>query len=493
MRRRLVVWSGLMLVCATSAACGGGSAEPDAASAPDAAIPGSCSPSAGTRLAPQGWALEGGERVATGWFDGERGEACAFTPDADGKLRCLPTQLVATAFGDYFLDEACTEAASLLPGATCDGEEVKYVATTRYELCASRTELRPVETLIDTGGGRLIYQRDTAGGCLLAGTVTTERLARLGAPIAPASFVSAILAPGDARGRLAPLVLTADDGAVDPCPRETGGQLEDVPRGATCTLARSIDGAERCLPVAAQLTGSFADAACTAPLAFEDPSCPAPTFASEARSDGCALSYEVRPVTAPIAVYYGLDAGTTCTPVDVGLDAGYYAVGAPEDPGGFEKLTLMAAPRDGRLAPLVWSTIDGAELSTGRFADAELAGEPCDVRVAADGVPRCLPAPAGFGVQDAFRDAACLESVVVAAVDATCVTDAKYVTATAPGTTCGTNLERVYRVTGELQAVYASDGVGGCGAVALGAEGLFLLSLEEVPPETFVSASPTRW
>lgn len=492
MRRRIVLWSGLLVGAATSAACGGGGdATPDAAGV-DAAIPGACTPTAGSRLAPSGWALEGGERVATGWFDGERGEACAFTADADGKLRCLPTEGVVAAFGDYFLDEACAEAASLLPGATCDGEDVRYVASVTYEGCASRTALRPVETLVETAGGRNIFQRAPAGGCMPAGTVTTERLARLGPPVAPASFVAATRAPGQARGRLAPLVLTADDGAVDPCPREADGQLHDVTRDAICALARSIDGAERCLPLAAQLTDAYADQACTTPLAFEDPTCPAPTFARAATSDGCALSYEVRPITAAVPVYYALDA-SACTPVEVGTEAGYYAVGAPDDPGGFEKLTLTPAARDGRLAPLVWTTIDGAELATGRFADADLAGQACDVRLAADGVPRCLPGDVALGVIDVFTDPACAEAATVAVVEGTCLPDAKYVTSTVPGAMCGANVERVYRVTGELDTVYQPDGTGGCAPVDLGFEGLLLLALDEVPPETFVSATPTRW
>lgn len=65
-----------------------------------------------------------GARFVQGLYDTRRNEDCAFHTASDGKLRCLPTEIVTATI--YFADSSCTTFAAIVDH--CLARPIKYVA-----------------------------------------------------------------------------------------------------------------------------------------------------------------------------------------------------------------------------------------------------------------------------------------------------------------------------------------------------------------------------
>lgn len=80
--------------------------------------PGAGAAVAGSRIRPLTFTAEDGAKGQIGWFDEERGEPCAWTRFASGKVLCVPdTPHVATRY----LDAECTQPFYVKPaGAPLD-------------------------------------------------------------------------------------------------------------------------------------------------------------------------------------------------------------------------------------------------------------------------------------------------------------------------------------------------------------------------------------
>jgi len=374
-----------------------------------------CRPRSGGRLRARflGGAGEGGVAIGVflGWFDRQRGEACAFRPATDGRVRCLPTSIAAD-WAVRYEDAACTKPTAVRDTGSACAPGPRYATVKPQPDCGQANpamlwpvgEGMPATRLFRRAGGECVPD-DFA-----------EPLRRLGPPVAPAAFVAASASPG-AAGRITADALTAADGAVQPC----GGPEEerlDRDRGERCLPLATADGKQRCLPVGAARApieyGFYTDADCrSAKVVSGLAGCADPSLyvhMDHARAD-CFLDGRNVAQVVPLSPY----AGPTYAPNDIGD-----CVTAPPPPGAklwslgpkladatFVEAALVEVPATGRLRARMWQWEGGLRQWSGLFTDAA-RGEPCRPLLAADGKLRCLPGRE-WPSMEAFRDAACTQ------------------------------------------------------------------------------------
>lgn len=390
----------------------------------------------GTRLKAKRWVTEDGawedltrHRV---WYDSLLDTDCQVRLASDGMARCLP---LVVSTGSY-TDSACSEPVINGP-SPCEASPPRYFLEAIRTLCSPLRlgDAYVVHRVGPTTVPTTIYRREDDGTCAEAGegghTVYTS------AGVVPVSdFVAATIVEST-DSRLVHRHFVTDDGA-------RGGGLDTYPfdsvLGELCVfdgLERAADGSQRCLPFHPTAGGSFRDAACSQMTVPNDASVcgDRARFAAVEEKDTCpgfpgAVSgsptrlhfHELGEEFTTQATYW-LDYSDTdelvCTTVDLGEPRDYAVVGAEVRPSTFVGATereLACGPLGAsgqRLRAIHWVSDEGHPAETGEhWFDSELK-EACSFRLAADGVPRCLPQaqPVDVGDFAQFSDARCTQMV----------------------------------------------------------------------------------
>ncbi|MBL8626543.1 MAG: hypothetical protein JNK64_34825 [Myxococcales bacterium] len=347
----------------------------------------------GTRLRAQWWEFAGGTTLFRGFVDTARGEPCWFDElvGPSGVDRCLPSGAL-TFFrrsATSFADPACTE-----PVVSASGAEPAVLAVPD-DACASEPALFELGPVAATH-----YRRDAGGACVVE---TAGLFHTLGPAIPLDRFAAATPTVEPAGGRIDGYALVADDGArqvIGGWDRDRGERVVDSPE--------LPDGRWSPRGIAYADVGVFADAGCTRAVArkYGDSAvCPVTTilgagghWAAGARIDPRAL---FRRDGAGACVAFSDDRGDL-----------FFEIGAPIAADAFAPLRTVAAGA-GRVRRQDAAGPDGAPILPrweAPLLDTATA-QPCAVRVASDGVARCLPQRYDGGY---FADAACTQPVLQA-------------------------------------------------------------------------------
>ncbi len=180
-----------------------------------------------------------------------------------------------------------------------------------------------------------------------------------------------------------------------------------------CAFAIAEDGAERCLPLGADLGSTFSDAACTLRAVVVTPTCKVPSFAiGEGSCEQEAPVFRIGSKLNTTLLYVKQKSGSCASLPANGQDV-YEAVSpvAPSDMVSAEEST--GAEKDG-VAVLSRVAEDGA-IETVSAVDSEHEGL-CDAKTASGG--RCLPSQTAFE-QTFFKDASCTTSLAIDSGSAT--------------------------------------------------------------------------
>jgi hypothetical protein len=410
----------------------------------------------------------GGARIFRGWFDSQTSEACSFRIAADGTWRCLPMGGLSTMAG--WLDASCTQPAVLDLSPHCARSRFALVGVGPVAACDA-----PMVDVLRVGDERAdvasVYVRNAQGECVAWAVPAGARVHDARAePLA--TFVRATSRSADRGGGLAMQLIDAEDGA-----RAVTG-LHD--RGTDAPCVPGLDGdLLRCVPVsAAGLVGRFADASCTARVAWTGgfTRC-APRFAVEPGSvcGGDRSRWYV--AGAPVASdALFINGSGTCGPAPRDpFESSYFALGTEVDPGTFPLLRYeVAGSGPVRVRRVV--TPDGYTVAADGFEDAR-TGEICTPLDLSDGSRRCIPSgdPRMGRVNatldnDYFFDAACNEPVVFAGGTYVGCPSARPALVVQPDprgeNAClgATTRVRVYQVGAERPnaPIYHRDGAGTC-------------------------------
>lgn len=350
----------------------------------------------GGRLRAQWWELPGGVTLFRQFFDTARGEPCQF----DGLLgpsgldRCLPlahVELFRASVTD-FADPACTEPAIAVVGTTLPSVVVELPD----DACAGEPAVFGLGPELTSH-----YRRDPGGACVPA---TTRSFYRVGSPLPLDRFVGAAAVVEPTGDRIAGYTLTTGDGArqvIGGWDRDRDERVAESPELA----------ADRWTPrgIAYAFGATFADPACTRPVAQklgDSAVCPITTVL------GAGGAHVAGPAVDPRSLF-GHDGAGACvaTPIDRD-DLRFVEVGAPIAIDALAPLPTVDHGTD-RVHRRDAASPDGTPIlprSTSPLFDTA-TGQPCDIRVATDGVPRCLPQRFDGGY---FADAACTRPLVQA-------------------------------------------------------------------------------
>jgi hypothetical protein len=228
-------------------------------------------------------------------------------------------------------------------------------------------------------------------------------------------------APGDATAgylpmpevvsgtRLKGLYVQAENGVHD-------RWLWDDELQTICESRQAEDGSLRCLPkleLRAQMDGVetvYRDAACTEPLFPENAAC-TKAYGYRKAKVGYAI-FSLGPAETPAAAFRLGASG--CEPVSGPLKGRYFTAGATLAPDRFVLNTGERAvgPPGQRIHRMMASFADGAMVLEFVFRDTATNGD-CQIFVAADGVPRCLPLNVSPGVPAIYSDDQCTRRVAV--------------------------------------------------------------------------------
>jgi hypothetical protein len=393
-----------------------------------------------------------GLQLRTGLHDSERNEPCSFKPGPDGKLRCIPnvTQQLYGQF--YYLDAGCNEPLFVGPKLRCG--DLPYLWKGEDD-CGTYTLYRlgdevPLPYQPGTNNVR-INRRETDGTCVTftQGFQPPEAYAayRVLEELPADAFVEGTESVVMAESRLTRRVITGSDGSKD----SVYGMF-DRERDQACHPSYAADGKVRCLPLQAsiKLTDTFADGACTQPVAMTygcDRDRPPPTVAEYDSSNACPQKVRIFSMGSKLPGTYSntsgtCTAGTTQTP--------YYSIGAEIPAASFIEFARLEGQETGRIQRRAFSTSDGARSSSAWFNDNQL-GLLCMFRRASDGTWRCLPQGApkdrtpapNYSLLTRYRDAACTQGVTIIAADNQGCTQPRVVWETISG--CP-SIARVYQV-----------------------------------------------
>jgi hypothetical protein len=181
--------------------------------------------------------------------------------------------------------------------------------------------------------------------------------------------------------------------------------FHDIQLDLECNFVATSAGQYACLPVTQ--TGSFSDAACTAPTFTDQSSCASPHSAGElisARSNDCAAQVGAYSLVAEqeqaqsyaVSYYGGCSASTPSSPVPTAWTT------QPESLARFVQgtLSIVGAPSGTQATRVTGS--DGAFVDLGLVA----AGVPC-TPIQIDGMQRCVPEPIAQLLYYTYSDSSC--------------------------------------------------------------------------------------
>lgn len=414
---------------------------------------------AGTRLRPHWNQTASGEREFVAWFDAQLGAECSFGPASDGELRCLPN-------------------AGPSAGATsnCAGQTLLSLAHVS-QLCGTPKYVRR-----DLAGCPKRVQITAVGAltsCKLADPSSYNGALDFyadGGEVAPATFVKGTRSRKVLGKELAMNMIAGADGS-------SGIEsFVDVAHDVPCDFAKAADGAIRCLPRdAARLGGNgFGDAACTSPRASGE-ACGASKFgASKEGTPVCDPRQTIRQLGAPTAGPRYLKNGTMCMTFGT-LGTSEYPIGGEVGAATFPAAAAKpsTSTSTARLRPVALES-GSASVRTGWF-DA-VRNEACTIKVAADGVRRCLPS-ATDGTYT-YSDPACTKPVHFAY--ASICQDAKYIGSTREEISCPAVNHLYARGASKTGPTYNIFN----GVCKQGGSYPYIEAGPEVPPSAFEAVTP---
>ncbi len=173
----------------------------------------------------------------------------------------------------------------------------------------------------------------------------------------------------------------------------------------TCAVTTAEDGDLRCVPAGAFYGDTFADSACTQPVATTLPACEAPPKYALQAGTGCAnVVYAIGTKLAASATVWSNQAG--CQPTTTEPTVDYYLVGAKVDATTFVKETRTRELRGPELETQFLSGEDGSKQPNGLF-DSARKGACATVYLPLDSYAnRCVPSHVGYAEQ-AYSDSTC--------------------------------------------------------------------------------------
>lgn len=191
---------------------------------------------------------------------------------------------------------------------------------------------------------------------------------------------------------------------------------QDTELDEPCSFHALADGVHRCVPNNWNTSATlYTDAICSAAVytAGQSAACTPMNYIMSYRPGDCTIPsgyefFELGAEVAPEAVYALAEDGV-CTLVTTPSEA-LYLRGAPVPPETFVPAQSFTAENDTRVRASGYLAADGTRQVTG-WTDTALDGEACSIRMAEDGVRRCLPY--GAAVARNYADAACTERVGV--------------------------------------------------------------------------------
>lgn len=252
-----------------------------------------------------------------------------------------------------------------------------------------------------------------------------------------------------------------------------------------CLFVPAFGEITRCLPttpVVVDSDSTFADSACSQPLAqtSSEFSCLPHKYV---RSWSDNAFYETG-APRPLTVAYKRAA--SCTPTPVEPHRVYYALGRKLDASELVAVHLQNIATGHRLNALSWVADDGATQRLGWY-DTRLKTR-CALARAADATVRCLPRAVGSNPY-LFSDPRCTVSAV-ASVPLPDV-DAVYVESQDEGT-CETERSHVYSVGKQLTGPLFELANGSCVESTQQSDATFYASGSELDPQTFDEFDQTR-
>jgi hypothetical protein len=349
-------------------------------------------------------------RLFAGWHDARLDVPCRFTADEDGVTRCFP---IAAELVIAFADAACTDAVAL-GDASCGAVPAYASVSVAADGCEGAAR-----------AFRVGAPRDTPGKLYALGGARCDRIA---APSGTRAYALEALDPSELLAarvereattpRLGLEVLVAADGARE------ARRIVDAERGPCFSIAGAVGGGlDRCVPDAVAWATYAADAACSAPLAYQvrpSSACPRADVVVAYGQDGCTVRTQFFAPGPDV----GLDrvyVPPACTPLraepdlykQLGRDHVFYGVGAPLADDALARLSTITVG-DGRLALPLLADLSGTPLLAARpdtLYDTG-AGAACRVVAFSDGAARCVPTDAIVLVLPSFADAACAREIV---------------------------------------------------------------------------------
>lgn len=242
------------------------------------------------------------------------GDRCVPTR-AEGGAVCATTEWSFYAQSGAYADPACSQALAYVAGPGPSACAPHVVVETEWTAECGPPKLTPYE--LEGPLGQVYYQD---GSCEVSvGPAPSQSFGYFSAtPLDEGALPT--LSELELGSGPAFLRVLARDGA----PVERSGGLVDRESQQPCAPVRFVDGFRRCVPSVAATAGDYyADAACSAPLAFSpylDPCSDALELFAVERDPETGLVESVRQVLGP---YYGelwRRSGELCEPVDYDLD-----------------------------------------------------------------------------------------------------------------------------------------------------------------------------
>ncbi len=142
----------------------------------------SADPTSGTRLKAKYMKADDGARapIAGVWHDSQRNEECSFQRAADGKQRCMPTNVT---YAGFYADASCTQPFLYV---TTGCAPTKYVVD-YGQTCGALNTLNYFPVGSQTVPATIYYK--TGGNCMSSPAISGYDYYTAGAKISPSSFV----------------------------------------------------------------------------------------------------------------------------------------------------------------------------------------------------------------------------------------------------------------------------------------------------------------
>jgi hypothetical protein len=423
----------------------------------------------GSRLRVRAVLTDEGHQAAVGWYDQEREENCEFQRDAEGALRCLPTDATDDV---YFADAACTTRVAMVSEQKAD-----YAVQREGNQCAMGVRVYSLAGAIEVPAG--IFRHTSHGKCVAASVPATGEFRAVGAEVPLAEFVAGRQGVEGTDARVKAIGLVADDGAIS----VTGfmdGELQ-----TPCTWEG--DRYAACVPLTTEVS-TFADESCSQPLLQPgaDVCGSGVTFAAAREPNGCDTAY-YRPGDAfqGSTVYEVTDESFQSREITAdeasGMQVGVRVTSSDLAWGNRERLAGATT----RLVAEHWTTRDGGVWFSNWY-DSVLDAA-CRFVATGDDVWQCLPSDVGGEVL--FADASCTQPITETRADDYCGDAAPSAFVTEYVTDAnGQSVQQVRRVLAErphLATVYRQTAEGCQSEAVAGNRGHFDLS-QPLPATSFV-------